>query len=97
MDVSLESVPRKGLLSKKVSSLPSVQSSYIPVSYLVSWWPRKNGGNLEFGSNQDGVGKGCQKSGCGGCSDCRVVVIYSVVNCKVEGVRRDSVVLGCEV
>jgi hypothetical protein len=24
-------------------------------------------------------------------------VIYSVVNCKAEGVRRDSVVLGCEV
>jgi hypothetical protein len=54
-------------------------------------------GNLEFGSNQDSVGKGCQKSGCGGYSDCRVVVIYSVVNCKVEGVRRDSVVLGCKV
>jgi hypothetical protein len=24
-------------------------------------------------------------------------VIYSVVNCKAEGVRRDSVVLGCKV
>jgi hypothetical protein len=43
------------------------------------------------------VGKGCQKSGCGGDSDCRVVVIYSVVNCKAKGVRRDSAVLGCEV
>jgi hypothetical protein len=62
----------------------------------VSWWPRKEGRELEFGSNQDSVGKGCQKSGCGGVSDCRVVVIYSVVNCKVEGVRRDSVVLGFE-
>jgi hypothetical protein len=30
-------------------------------------------GNLEFGSNQDSVGKGCQKSGCGGYSDYRVV------------------------
>jgi hypothetical protein len=29
MNVSLESVPRKGLLSEKVSSLPSVQRSYI--------------------------------------------------------------------
>jgi hypothetical protein len=58
--------------------------------------PRKKEGNLEFGSNQDSVGKGCQKSGCGGYSDCRVV-IYSVVNCKVNGVRRDSVVLGCKV
>jgi hypothetical protein len=33
----LESVPRKGLLSEKVSSLPSVQRSYIPgASELVS-------------------------------------------------------------
>jgi hypothetical protein len=61
----------------------------------VSWWPRKKEGNLEFGSNQYSVGKGCQKSGCGGYIDCRVVMIYSVVNCKAEGVRRDSVVLGC--
>jgi hypothetical protein len=53
--------------------------------------------NLEFGGNQDSVGKGCQKSGCGGYSDCRVVVIYSVVNYKAEGVRRDSVVIGCKV
>jgi hypothetical protein len=37
---------------------------------------------------------GCQKSGCGGYSDCRVV-IYSVVNCKAERVRRDSVVVSC--
>jgi hypothetical protein len=29
MDVSLESVPRKGLLYEKVSSLQSVQRSYI--------------------------------------------------------------------
>jgi hypothetical protein len=29
MNVSLESVPRKGLLSEEVSSLPSVQRSYI--------------------------------------------------------------------
>jgi hypothetical protein len=28
MDVSSESVPRKGLLSEKVSSLPSVQRTY---------------------------------------------------------------------
>jgi hypothetical protein len=59
----------------------------------LSWYPRKEEGNLQFGSNQDSVGKGCQKSGCGGYSDCRVVMIYSVVNCKAEGVRRDSVVL----
>jgi hypothetical protein len=57
----------------------------------------RKGRNLEFGSNQNSVGKGCQKSGCGRYSDCRVVVIYSVVNCKAEGVRRDSVVLGCKV
>jgi hypothetical protein len=50
----------------------------------VSCEPRKKEGNLEFGSNQDSVGKGCQKSGCGGYSDCRVVMIYSVVNCKAE-------------
>jgi hypothetical protein len=48
---------------------------------------------LEFGSNQDSVGKGCQKSGCGGYGDCRVVVIHSVVNCKTEGVRRDTVLI----
>jgi hypothetical protein len=54
-------------------------------------------GKQQFGSNQDSVGKGCQKSGCGGYSDRRVVLIYSVVNWKAEGVRRDSVVLGCEV
>jgi hypothetical protein len=35
------------------------------VAASVSWWPRKEEGNLEFGSNQDSVGKGCQKSGCG--------------------------------
>jgi hypothetical protein len=29
--------------------------------------------NLEFGSNQDSVGKGCQKSSCGGYRDCRIV------------------------
>jgi hypothetical protein len=29
MDVSLESVPRKGLLSERVSTLPSAQRSYI--------------------------------------------------------------------
>jgi hypothetical protein len=80
MDVSSESVPRKGLFSEKVSSLPSVQRSYTSefsaVSELseLSWYPRKEEGNLQFGSNQDGVGKGCQKSGCGGYSDCRVVV-----------------------
>jgi hypothetical protein len=39
MDVSLESVPRKGLLSEKVSSLPSVQRSYISDrAQLVSEW-----------------------------------------------------------
>jgi hypothetical protein len=30
MNVSSESVPRKGLLSEKASSLPSAQRSYIP-------------------------------------------------------------------
>jgi hypothetical protein len=35
MDVSLESVPRKSLLSEKVSSLPSVQRSYISDNELV--------------------------------------------------------------
>jgi hypothetical protein len=37
-----------------------------------SWYPRKEEGNRQFGSNQDNVGKGCQKSGCGGYGDCRV-------------------------
>jgi hypothetical protein len=59
--------------------------------------PRKKERNLELGSNQDSVGKRCQKSGCVGYSDYKVVVIYSVMNCKAEGVRRDSVVLGCKV
>jgi hypothetical protein len=40
--------------------------------------------SLEFGSYQ----------GCSGYDDCGIVVIYPVVNCKSEGVRRDSVVLG---
>jgi hypothetical protein len=52
---------------------------------------------LKFGSNQDSVGKGGQKSGCGGYGDCRVVVIHCVVNCRTEGVQRDSVVIGCKV
>jgi hypothetical protein len=48
MDVSLESVPRKDLLSEKVSSLPSVQRSYISdraqlVSELVSCEAKKEG------------------------------------------------------
>jgi hypothetical protein len=52
MDVSSESVPRKGLLSEKVSSLPSIQRSYIPELSELSWYPRKEEGNLQFGSNQ---------------------------------------------
>jgi hypothetical protein len=36
---------------------------------------KKEEENLQFGSNQDSVGKGCQKSSCGGYGDCRVVVI----------------------
>jgi hypothetical protein len=46
-----------------------------------------------LGYQSSSVGKGCQKSGCGGYGDCRVVVIHSVVKCKTEGVRRDSVIL----
>jgi hypothetical protein len=44
MDVSLESVPRKGLLSEKVSSLQSVQRSYtseFSTEELVSCEPRR--------------------------------------------------------
>jgi hypothetical protein len=40
-------------------------------------------GNLEFAGYQ----------GCSGYDGCGIVVIYSVVSCKTEGVRRDSVVL----
>jgi hypothetical protein len=92
MDVSLESVPRKSLLSEKVSSLLSVQRSYISDNGLVVSQGEKRKGtqkeeNLGFGSYQ----------GCSGYDDCGIVVIYSVVNCKAEGVRSDSVVLGCEV
>jgi hypothetical protein len=47
-----------------------------------SWYPRKEG-NLEFAGYQ----------GCSGYDGCGVVVIYSVVSGKTEGVRRDSVVL----
>jgi hypothetical protein len=36
MNVSSESVPRKGLLSEKASSLPSAQRSYIPDRGLLS-------------------------------------------------------------
>jgi hypothetical protein len=41
MDVSLESVPRKGLLSEEVSSLPSVQRSYISDSQWVGGQERR--------------------------------------------------------
>jgi hypothetical protein len=94
MDVSLESVPRKGLLSEKVSSLPSVQRSYISDNELAVSQGKKRKGtqkeeSLGFGSYQ----------GCSGYDYCGIVVIYSVINCKAEGVWRDSlsVVLGCEV
>jgi hypothetical protein len=49
------------------------------VSELVS---REEEGNLEFAGYQ----------GCSG-NDGGIVVIYSAVSCKTEGVRRDSVVL----
>jgi hypothetical protein len=52
---------------------------------LVGWLVTKERkeGNLEFAGYQ-----GCS------CYDvCGIVVIYSVVSCKTEGVRRDSVVL----
>jgi hypothetical protein len=48
----------------------------------VSWYPRK-GRNLEFAGYQ----------GWSGYDGCGIVVIYSVVSCKTEGDRRDSVVL----
>jgi hypothetical protein len=48
----------------------------------VSWYPRKEG-NLEFAGYR----------GCNGYDGCGIVVIYSVVSCKTEGDRRDSVVL----
>jgi hypothetical protein len=51
------------------------------VSELVSKERKK--GNLEFAGYQ----------GCSGYDGCGVVVIYSVVSWKTEGVRRDSVVL----
>jgi hypothetical protein len=91
MDVSLESIPRKGLLYHPSRG----HISRTVLSELVEGvgGQERKEGNLEFGSNQDSVGKGCQKSGCGGYGDCRVVVIYSVVSCQTEGVRRDSVVL----
>jgi hypothetical protein len=84
-----------GIRSKKGSSLPSVQRSYISdraqwVSWG-SWYPWKEEVNQQFRSNQDSVGKGCQKSGCGGYSGCRVSEL--VMSCKTEGVWRDSVVL----
>jgi hypothetical protein len=50
------------------------------VSELVS---REEEGNLEFAGYQ----------GCSGYDGCGVVVIYSVLSWKTEGVRRDSVVL----
>jgi hypothetical protein len=68
MDVSLESVPRKGLLSE-VSSLPSVQRSYTS-EWLVGWLVTKERkeGNPEFAGYQ----------GCSGYDGCGIVVIYSV-------------------
>jgi hypothetical protein len=83
MDVSLDPVPRKGLLSENVSSLPSVQRSYISDNEASG----KEEGNLDFSSYQ----------GCSSYDDCGIVVMYSVVNCKTEGVQRDTVVLGCKV
>jgi hypothetical protein len=53
---------------------------------LVGWYPRKEG-NLEFAGYQ----------GCSGYDGCGIVVIYSVVSWKTEGVRRDSVVIDCKV
>jgi hypothetical protein len=50
------------------------------VSELVS---REEEGNLEFAGYQ----------GCSGYGGCGIVVIYSVVSWKTEGVRRGSVVL----
>jgi hypothetical protein len=69
MDVSLESVPRKGLLYHL--SRGHIFRTGSELSEL-SWYPRKEEWNLQFGSNQDSVGNGCQKSGCGGYGDCRV-------------------------
>jgi hypothetical protein len=43
--------------------------------------------NLEFAGYQ----------GCSGYDGCGVAVIYSVVSCKTEGVRRDSVVIDFKV
>jgi hypothetical protein len=54
---------------------------------LVSWYPREEEGNLEFADYQ----------GYSGYDDCGFVVIYAVVSCKTEGVRRDSIVIDCEV
>jgi hypothetical protein len=56
---------------------------------LVGWLVTKERkeGNLEFAGYQ----------GCSGYDGCGIVVIYSVVSCKTEGVRRDSVVIDCKV
>jgi hypothetical protein len=82
MDVSSESVPRKDLLSEKVSSLPSVQRSYTSefsaVSELSGELVSKERGREPAVRQQPGcVGKGCQKSGCGGYSGCRVSELVS--------------------
>jgi hypothetical protein len=56
---------------------------------FLSWWlselvsKERKEGNLEFAGYQ----------GCSGYDGCGFVVIYSVVSCKTEGARRDSVVL----
>jgi hypothetical protein len=92
----LQSVPR-ALLGTSRSTIPRQRFLRGPVpGYItrvfseVSGWMASDA--MSSAVTMDSVDKGCQKSGY---SDCRVVVRYSVVSCKTEGVRRDSVVLKC--
>jgi hypothetical protein len=56
------------------------------VSFELSW--------LVGDQGKEGREPGVRRyQGCSGYDGCGIVVIYSVVNCNTEGVRRDSVVL----
>jgi hypothetical protein len=73
-------------MPKALSPLQSDQRSYTSefsgvVGELVSKGRKE--GNQEFAGYQ----------GCSGYDGCGIVVIFSVVSCKTEGVRRDSVAL----
>jgi hypothetical protein len=74
---------KKKLVSRELLEL--LKSLNWRLSELVS--TERKEGNQEFAGYQ----------GCSGYDGCGVAVIYAVVSCKPEGVRRDTIVIDCEV